>query len=196
MSAMTAIMDQAITRLALMVQPLQARWNSLESGQRRLLQIGTTLLVLGILLAFVWLPAVRTRDALTVRLPQLEALLAGMRNQAKELKTLANQPAVPMAMRSAADVAALQSIFGPDARIMAEVDGFRIVIAAVEYAAWWDKTNEALSRHTLALRTTTLTRVESPNATGHVVAVDMRLGRLDVTARAAVPATPPARQDK
>ncbi len=178
MAAISAMFEQTISRVALTLTPVSVRWNALEPGPRRLVVIGAALLTIGFLAAFVWLPAVRTRDALAVRLPQLEIRLAVMRNQAREVKALANASlapvATPVATRTAADVAALQSIFGAGAQIAAAEGGFRIVIPAIAYATWWDKTGDALSRHPLVLRSASLTRVDGSGASG--VAVDMRLG--------------------
>ena len=173
MASISTLRSQATENIATALQPFRARWNALDAGPRRLLLIGASLLVAGFAFAFVWLPATRTREALATRLPQLETRLATMRNQAQQIKALANEPVVPATMRSAADVAALQSIFGPDAQVTVVADGFRVVITAINYAGWWDKTRDALSRHALSLRTATLTRV---GGSGSTVAVDMRLG--------------------
>ena len=191
MASIRAFRDQSANGIAAFVKPMLASWNALEPGPRRLLQIGAALLVAGFLVAFVWLPAVRARDALTARLPQLEALLGEMRVEAKVLKALVSQPVGPSATRIVADVVSLQTIFGPDARVTAETDGFRIAIAAIEYARWWDKTNEALARHSLVLRTATLTRPDGEKSVGTLVAVEMLLG-FDAPASGAVP----SRQNK
>lgn len=177
MASLPAILEPALHRATRAFAPVQSRWNALETGVRRLVAIGAALLAVGFLVAFVWLPAVRTRDALTMRLPQLEMRLAEMQNQAKELKALANKPAVPAPMRGPADVAALQSLFGADAQVTPVPEGFRVVIPATEYAAWWDKTGEAMSRYTLVLQALVLTRVETQKPGGSVVRVDMRLAR-------------------
>lgn len=174
MASISRTLQQIINRVALALAPVTARWNALEPGPKKLVAIGAALLAIGFLAAFVWLPAVRTRDALTVRLPQLEMRLADMRNQAREVKALANAPATPITTRTVADVAALQSIFGTGVEITVAEDGFRIVIPAIAYASWWDKTGDALSRHALLLRSASLTRVDGSGVSG--VAVDMRLG--------------------
>ena len=188
MASWSAPLNQATQRIAFTLQPIRTRWDNLETGARRLLLIGALLLAAGLTWAFVWLPAVRTRDAMTARLPQLEMHLAAMRKQAKEVAALAREPATPIALRRVADVAALQSIFGPDARITAVEDGFRILIPAAGYTSWWDQTEEALSRHALVLRTASLTRADGQKTGGSVVAVDMRLG---IDARAPGPTAGP-----
>jgi hypothetical protein len=181
MASLPAMLEPALHRATRAFAPVQSRWNALETGVRRLIAIGAVLLAAGFLVAFVWLPAVRSRDALTVRLPQLEMRLAQMQHQAKELNALANRPAVPAPVPtpigSPADVAVLQSIFGTNAQVTAVAEGFRIVIPAIEYAAWWDKTGDAIARHALALHALTLTRVDAQKPGGSVVDIDMRLAR-------------------
>ena len=176
MTSMRAIVDQSKNKIALALDPPRARWNSLEPRPRGLVLIGAILLVVGFVIAFIWLPAARTRDALTARLPQLEMQLATMRSQAVQLSTIAKIPASTIATRRVADVAALQSIFGADAQVSATGDDFRIVIPAIGYTSWWDKTSDAMSRHALHIRAATLTRIEPPKTSAPVVAVDMRLG--------------------
>ena len=176
MTPMRAIMGQSKSQIALALDALRARWNSLEPRPRGLVLIGAILLVVGFVIAFIWLPAARTRDALTARLPQLEMQLATMRSQAVQLSTIAKIPASTIATRRVADVAALQSIFGADAQVSATGDDFRIVIPAIGYTSWWDKTSDAMSRHALDIRAATLTKIEPPKTGAPVVAVDMRLG--------------------
>ncbi|MEQ1517252.1 MAG: type II secretion system protein GspM [Usitatibacteraceae bacterium] len=170
--------------------PLRARWNTFESSQRRLLAIGAALLAAGVLIAFVWLPAVRTRDALTVRLPQLEANLASMKTQAKEVKYLA-AALTTMTVRAnvaVADVNTLQAIFGPDAQVAATNDGFRVVIPAIDYTRWWDKTGELLTRHALIVRTAALAQASGAKADSPLVSVDMQLAAPARVRRDAAPA--------
>ncbi len=176
MSSMRTITDQSKNQIALTLDPLRGRWNSLEPRPRALVLIGAILLGAGFVIAFIWLPASRTRDALTARLPQLEMQLATMRDQAVQLTAIAKVPATTIPTRRVADVAALQSVFGADAQVSAAGDGFRIVIPAIGYASWWDKTSDAMSRHALDILSATLTRIEQPKTSAPVVAVDMRLG--------------------
>ena len=180
MATLPARVDQATNRAVLALQPLmnplQAQWTALAPGARRLVVIGAILLASGFVVAFGWLPAARAREALNLRLPQLEAQLATMRIQAEEVSALAKAPLTSIVPRTAADVAALQSIFGREAQVNAVADGFRIVMPATGYANWWDKTGEALNRHTLVLRAASLARVDGAVNAVPAVAVDMRLG--------------------
>ena len=195
MTSTRTIMEQTKNQIALALDPLRARWNSLEPRPRALVLIGAILLGAGFVIAFIWLPAARTRDTLTTRLPQLEMQLATMRTQAVQLTAIAKTPATTIPMRRVADVAALQSIFGADAQVSATGDGFRIVMPAIGYASWWDKTSDAMSRHALDIRAATLTRIEQPKTSAPVVAVDMRLG-VDagtVVSTASAASTPPGK---
>ena len=201
MTATRAIMAQSVNKIGFALKPLRLRWDALESRPRRLVLIGAMVLAVGLTFAYGWLPAVRTRDTMSLRLPQLELQLANMRKQGEEVKALAQQPSTPIAIRTAADVAALQTIFGADAQVAAAGDGFHIVMPAVAYASWWDKTGDALSRHRLVLRTATLTRVDDAKAAAPVVAVDMLLAvdaraLVSVAGSAANPASTPTPQGK
>ena len=93
-----------------------------------------------------------------------------------QLAAIAKVPTTAIPTRRVADVTQLQSIFGADAQVSATGDGFRIVIPAIGYASWWDKTSDAMSRHALDILSATLTRIEQPKTSAPVVAVDMRLG--------------------
>ena len=193
MASIRVRLDQAANSVTLALMPLSVRWNALEARSRRLVVSGVMMLATGLILAFVVLPAMRSRDALTMRLPQLEIQLAAMRSQANEVTALAREPALPIATRNAADVAALQSIFGPDARIAVAQDGFHIVIPAIAYASWWDRTGEAVSRHALGLQDATLTRIDgSATPAAALVAVDMRLSSVAGAAGSATTVTPAA----
>lgn len=171
------------------LMPVKARWNMLDARTRRVLGIGGSLLLAGLILAFVWLPNMRARETLAARLPQLDAQLALMQSQAKEVAALAKLPAAPAAARIGVDAAALQSIYGPDAQITAAASGYRIVIPVIAYAKWWDKTAELISRHELVLKEATLTRLPKPDTGAAQVNVDMQLGTHTRTAGAtSVPA--------
>ncbi|MCY7389542.1 MAG: type II secretion system protein M [Burkholderiales bacterium] len=179
------------TRDAIMhtVAPLRMRWNALNRDRRVQLLSAASFIAAALVVAFVLLPALASRKASTARLPQLEAQLAAMRSQAKEIIALTGAPTVSAAPRTAADVASLRAIFGPAAQVTAMPDGFRILMPSIAYASWWDKTGEAMSRHGLLLREATLAKVDT--ATGSTtVTVDMRLGTETRVAASPVNATP------
>ena len=155
------------------VKPAVARWASLTPKQRTTITFAAIILLGAIFRAYVLLPAMNARLALQERIPRMQSQLVAMRGQAAEVAALAKEPVAVSAPRVAASAAALQSLFGPAAQITAVADGFRIVIPAVEYASWWDKTGEAITGYGLILRDTSLLRVTSTATTA--VAVDMRL---------------------
>ena len=176
MPAQRALRHQATDHVMQVLQPLRARWHSLDRGRRTQGAFLVMFIAVALIFAFVLLPALDTRKALTARLPQLEMQLATMRGQANDVADLSKAPPIAAAPRIAADVASLQSLFGPAAQITAAQDGFRLVIPSTTYASWWDKTGDAISRHALVLREAELTRIDSYAASTSMVAVDMRLG--------------------
>ena len=93
MGPVRATLEPAGKRVRIALAPVQVRWNSFEPMPRWLILIGIALLMIGLIVAYAWLPAARTRAVLQVRIPQLELQLATMRNQANALSALAAQPA-------------------------------------------------------------------------------------------------------
>lgn len=176
MPAQRALLHQATHRAMQAMQPLRARWHSLDRKRRAQSVFLALFVAIALSFAFVLLPALDTRKTLTERLPQLEAQLATMRSQANDVAALSKVLPTATAPRIAADIASLQSLFGPGAQITAAQDGFRIVMPSISYANWWDKTGDAISRYSLVLREADLTRIDSSTTNASVVAVDMRLG--------------------
>ena len=173
MAGNLTFVDGLQQRVRQAAKPAVARWESLTPKQRTTLKTAAIFLFAAIFLAYVLLPAMNARLALQERIPRMQSQLVAMRGQAAEVAALAKEPVAVSAPRVAASAAALQSLFGPAAQITAVADGFRIVIPAVEYASWWDKTGEAITGYGLILRDTSLLRVTSTATTA--VAVDMRL---------------------
>lgn len=158
--------------------PLLARWQALGAGSQRVLRIGGAALLAAVLLANVWLPAARSRAALTTRIPELTAQLAEMRAQASELATLQKLPPAATPTRTPADTNALQALFGSSAKVTPTPRGFQVVIPTTSYPRWWDKTSEAISRHGLTLHEAAITRVPGAASAANdsaAVAVDMQL---------------------
>lgn len=169
MSIATATRGQITTAMA----PLRQRWHRLETRQQRLLGAGTLLLIFSLLFAFVWLPAVRERDRLLVRLPQLNAELALMQKQADEIRQLNSTSLVTAAPPIVADIATLQAVFGEGVRVSLEPNrAFRIVIPKIAYAAWWDRLGEVQSRHQLQIVSLSLAALPGKN---REVSIDMIL---------------------
>ncbi|MEO8386258.1 MAG: type II secretion system protein GspM [Betaproteobacteria bacterium] len=171
MAARSPFVDSLKQRVLQAAKPAIARWDVLTPQQRSTATFSVVFLLAALTLAFMILPAINARLALQERIPRLESQLSVMRSQAAEIAVLAKQPIAGTAPRDAASVANLQSIFGPTAQITTAANGFRVVIPAIEYVSWWDKTGEAIAGHGLVLRETSLGRTSGATA----VAVDMRL---------------------
>ena len=167
-------------------KPVLARWDSLSPQQRTNAALVATFVFAVFILAFVVLPAMNSRLALTGRIPQMESQLALMRSHAVKIAALAKEPIAASAPRVLAGVASLQLIFGPAAQISTVPDGFRVVMPATEYASWWDKTSQAITSYALVLGDTSLVRTDG--ATTATVAVDMRL--VSEAGTSAPPVTP------
>ncbi len=163
--------------------PVRQRWNALEPRQQRMIRIGGVLVLLVLAIAWLWLPAARERERLLARLPQMAAELAQMKQQAGEISQLVNSNAPAPVNRVPADSAQLQSLFGAAAKISIDRErGFRVVIARIAYAAWWDALAEAQSRHGLRMTALAMKAVAGGN---REVSVEMVLTD---PARASVPA--------
>ncbi len=190
MATQFSFVDGLQKRVRQAAKPAVARWNSLTPKQRTMLTFAVILLFAAVLLAYVLLPALNTRLALQQRIPQLQSQLAVMRGKATEVAALAKEPMAASAPRVAASAATLQLMFGPAAQITPVPDGFRVVIPAIEYASWWDKTGEAITAYGLVLGETSLVRATEATT---AVAVDMRL---DFEAGIAKPAARPSSPGK
>ena len=173
MAGNLTFVDGLQQRVRQAAKPAVARWESLTPKQRTTLKTAAIFLFAAIFLAYVLLPAMNARLALQERIPRMQSQLVAMRGQAAEVAALAKEPVAASGSRVATSAAALQSLFGPAAQITAVADGFRILIPAIDYASWWDKTGEAITGHGLILRDTSLLRVTGAATTA--VAVDMRL---------------------
>jgi type II secretory pathway component PulM len=164
--------------------PVMQHWHRLPPRQQRLATAGGTLLVIALLFAYVWLPAVRERDRLEARLPQLRAQLALMQQQAEQIRQLNSTSAIAPAPPTAADIATLQAVFGEGTRVSIDPGRiFRIVIPRIAYSQWWDRIGEVQARHQLQLVALTL---QALPGSGREVSVEMAMAE----PRQGNPATP------
>lgn len=160
-------------RLALSLVPALQRWHRLETRQQRILGSVAVLVAVALLLAYGWLPAMRERDRLIARLPQLNAQLALMQQQADEIRQLNSTSLIAPAPPTVVDVATLQSAFGESARVSLDPDReFRIVIPRMVYATWWDRLGDVQTRHRLQIVSLSLQALPGSN---REVSVDMLL---------------------
>ena len=160
-------------RLARTLAPVLQRWHKLEARQQKIFAGGAALLVMALLFAYLWLPAVRERERLMARLPQLSAQLALMQEQAEEIRRLNSVSPIAPAPPTAADASILQAAFGDGARVSLDPGrAFRIAIPRIAYATWWDRLGDVQSRHQLQLVSLTLQALPGGN---REVSVDMQL---------------------
>ena len=120
-----------------------------------------------LLWAYIWLPASRGRAPLAERIPAMSAQLAVMRVQADEIKRINSLPPVvtTRALLPLADVAALQTLFGANARVtLDENRAFRVAIPAIAYTAWLDQLDSALGRYRLRVAAINLKTVTAEPA--------------------------------
>ncbi len=165
----------ALSALDPLLLPLRRRWSALPGAQQRIGTIAGVLIAGLVAYAFIWLPVMREHDSLVTRLPQMQAQLQAMQSQANELQRIRALPAIDAKAGTALDSAALQSTFGASARISAAPDrAFRVLIAKIPYAQWWDRLGEAQGRHGLQLKSLTLTPTADAGP-AHEVTVDMLL---------------------
>ncbi|MEP7157068.1 MAG: type II secretion system protein GspM [Betaproteobacteria bacterium] len=160
-------------RLLQSIAPLRQRWQRLEARQQRIFGGGAALLLLALLFAYVWLPAMRDRDRLIARLPQLRAQLVQMQIQADEIQQLNATTALTPVPVVAPDTAALQNIFGDGARVTPDANrALRVVIPKISYAMWWDRVVDVQSRYQLQIASVSLQSLPGNN---REVSVDMLL---------------------
>lgn len=151
--------DQIATTLA----PALQRWHKLEPRQQRLLGSLTGVVCVALVLAYVWLPAIRERERLIARLPQLRAQLALMQAQGEEIRNLTSTSLIAPAPKTAPDIAALQAIFGEGTRVSLEPNrALRVVIPKTTYTLWWDRIGELQMRFGLSVTSLSLTRLQTP----------------------------------
>jgi type II secretory pathway component PulM len=143
------------------------RWEILEPRTRAVLLISFAALILGLVYAYVWLPAARGRALNAERIPVLEAKLATMRAQVAEMKKLIavppNASTNSASARGTADVSGLQSIFGTTAKITVDENrAFRINVASISYTSFLDRLDQALSRYRLKVDALNIAALDSP----------------------------------
>jgi len=167
-----AAIANVLARLNPLIAPLQQRWQMLEKRRQNWISMGAIAVVLLLLIAYLWLPAVRERQRLIAVIPQMSLQLDQMKLQAREVAQLNAGTGTPPA-RESADSAQLQALFGDGARVSLDANrAFRIVIPKIAYAAWWDRVNEAQSRFPLRIATLSVQAVPSGN---REVSVEMTL---------------------
>ena len=175
--------------LAVGFDPWRARWQLLDTRLQRMVLVGGGALLLALLWAYIWLPASRGRAQLAERIPVMSAQLAAMLVQAEEIRRINSLPPVvtTRALLPLADVAALQTLFGANAKVtLDENRAFRITIPAIAYTAWLDQLDSALRRYRL--------RVAAINLKTVTVEPAEKSGQAAAKTVAAAPAGLPAKR--
>ncbi len=123
-------------------------WQSLPSARQGVLIVAFACLALGLMWALVYEPIQASRAMNTARIGTLQTSLAQMQRDAvtlKQLKTIA--PVAEKNIKTNADSARLEALFGAGSKVMALADGrFQIDSSNIQYADWLTKTDEALRR--------------------------------------------------
>ena len=162
-------------RIATLASPLVQQWRRMDDGAQRVIAVAAILLLCALILAYVWLPAIRTHTQLLARLPVLESQLAKTQRDAAEVRAVLAKPAVGET-QGIADSAALQGVFGEVAKVTAESGrGFRVVIPRVAYAIWWDQVGEAQSRYAMEIGSLVLKPIEIDAQARQLVSVEFTL---------------------
>ena len=155
--------------------PVMQRWRRLDVRQQRIFTWATVAIIAACLFAFLWLPAVRERDRLIARLPQLNAKIAVMQKQADQIRELNAASPIAPAPPILADAATLQAAFGDGARVSVDDNrAFKIVIAKIAYAQWWDRLADVQARHQLQMASLSMRALPGSN---REVSVDMVLAQ-------------------
>ena len=166
---------QAVTSSALWM-----RWQSLSSDGQRIVKWSIALLAVALVWAYVWLPAARGREALSLRIPVLQAQLATMRNEAAEVKRINTMPLViTINPRTLADSVGLQTVFGQNntAAVTVTINErrqFRVNIASVAYTSWLDSLDMALSHYRVRVVSVNLKPLQ-PGSSAALMAVELVL---------------------
>ncbi len=151
----------------------QRGWESVAPRSRTVLSVCAAALFIGLVYAYAWLPASRSRAINAERIPILEAKLATMRAETEEIKRLLAVPpntapntADKTGGRSAADLSGLQAIFGASAKIAIDNNrAFVVTIPSISYVAFLDRIDQALLRYRLKVASLSITALNDAIST-------------------------------
>lgn len=134
-----SVMSRFAPFVAPFTAPMVARWSALNDRQRRLAGIGSAALLLGLFVAFVWLPLDRAQRSLSDRLPALRAQHAILQRDAEDVRRLkALSPTATAAPNRQPDANSLRTVFA-GADVTAIGSGrYRVVLADGRFARWLD----------------------------------------------------------
>ena len=159
---------------------LWRRWQNLSSDGQRIIRWSAMLLTAALVWAYVWLPAARGRETLSLRIPVLQAQLAAMRSEADEVKRIYTTPLVVTTnARTLADTIGLQIAFDQNNTANTTVTinerrQFRVNIASIAYTSWLDNLDAALRRYRVRVVSVNL-RPLQPGNSAALMAVELVL---------------------
>jgi type II secretory pathway component PulM len=155
---------------------LQQRWDALTLTGKRAVLCASELLMLALVWAFVYLPLQQSRERSTRAIAALRADYTSMQRHAASLQALrTTAPVAASGSNALADVSSLQALFGPRALVSiaqgtdaARSLRFKVVVNAMPYADWYDRTGAATARYKLNVLRMDLTR-DRANVSGEFV---------------------------
>ncbi len=149
-----------------MIQHGFTRWRSLTTRGQRFALLATTIVVLGLLWAWVYAPLQSSRDRNTQRIITMQAQHAVIQTQSAELAKLRSvAPVAATRNQTLADQNSLESIFGAAAKVNMTANGeFRIVVPVVRYVEWLDRVDQALARFRLRIMRIDIKRLDASAA--------------------------------
>ena len=159
---------------------LWRRWQNLSSDGQRIIRWSAMLLTAALVWAYVWLPAARGRETLSLRIPVLQAQLAAMRSEADEIKRINTTPLVVTTnARTLADTIGLQIAFDQNNTANTTVTinerrQFRVNIASIAYTSWLDNLDAALKRYRVRVVSVNLKPLQPGNSAA-LMAVELVL---------------------
>ena len=159
---------------------LWRRWQNLSSDGQRIIRWSAMPLTAALVWAYVWLPAARGRETLSLRIPVLQAQLAAMRSEADEIKRIDTTPLVVTTnARTLADTIGLQIAFDQNNTANTTVTinerrQFRVNIASIAYTSWLDNLDAALKRYRVRVVSVNLKPLQPGNSAA-LMAVELVL---------------------
>ena len=159
---------------------LWRRWQNLSSDGQRIIRWSAMLLTAALVWAYVWLPAARGRETLSLRIPVLQAQLAAMHSEADEVKRINTTPLVVTTnARTLADTIGLQIAFDQNNTANTTVTinerrQFRVNIASIAYTSWLDNLDAALKRYRVRVVSVNLKPLQPGNSAA-LMAVELVL---------------------
>ena len=152
------------------IQRINNNWQALPRNRQRLLLLAFVALVIGLIWAYIYQPIQASRMANTTRINQLQMSLDQMRRDVMEITELSKlatteqinpaAEAIEKIIKQNADVAALESIFGVNSKVVRLQNGrFQITATNIQYVDWLGNVDTVISRYRVGIAAANITRV-------------------------------------